>query len=102
MFVVSKHSCPLPRGRLPLVNQCLRIKKEDCVLFYLTVLAVAGSLAIMAAGVIFALLTFTSDERCHTIEQGVKARLARTFSRQKKARAPKCDDKFAPPTTPLS
>jgi hypothetical protein len=87
---------------LPLVNQCLRIKKEDCVLFYLTVLAVGGSLAITAAAVILALLTFTSDERCHTIEQGVKARLARTSSRQKKARAPKRDNTFAAPRTPLS
>ena len=72
------------------------------MLFYLTVLAVAGSLAITAAAVIFALLTFTSDERCHTIEQGVKARLARTFSRHRKVRAPKRDHKLAPPTTPLS
>ena len=72
------------------------------MLFYLTVLAVGGSLAIIAAAVIFALLTFTSDERCCQIEQGVKARLARTFRRQRRARAPKRDHTLAPPSTPLS
>ena len=47
------------------------------MLFYLTTVAIAGSVAITAAAVILALLTFTSDERCRRIEDEVRARLTR-------------------------
>lgn len=58
------------------------------MLFYLSALAVAGALASVGLSVVLALLTFTSDERCRRIEDGVKARIMGRFSRQATAQPP--------------
>ena len=66
------------------------------MLFYLTVIAIGGSIAITGATVILLLLGLTSDDRCRRIEHGVQARLVRRFSRRARGHRPPPDRQHAP------
>lgn len=67
------------------------------MLFYLGALAVAASAAILVFSVLWTILTLTSEERCRTIEEGVKTRVVRSFSRRVNTRASDLDHAHTPP-----